>query len=83
MPKCGSTSLEGALEPYARVPWFSERVGALLDLRTLNVFRSRSAPELSAGMRARLEEFFAAEYDILDRRAPTGEWLPPPGYVPG
>ncbi len=67
--------------PEAWVPWFSERVGAPLEIEKLNRSRFRSAPELSTGMRARLEEFFVAEYDILDHLAPTGAWEPN-GYVP-
>ena len=69
--------------PEVWVPWFSERVGAPLEIGTLNRSRLRSVPELSAGMRDRLEEFFAAERDIQERLVPRGEWKPPPGYVPG
>lgn len=82
-PEIGVDRLFALDRPDAWLPWFSERVGAPLEIQTLNVSRSRSAPKLSASMRARLEDFFAAEYDILDRLAPTGEWVPPPGYLPG
>jgi hypothetical protein len=69
--------------PEAWVPWLSERVGTPLRIESMNRSRSLSVPELSAGMRARLEEFFTAERDIEERLAPSGEWEPPPGYVPG
>lgn len=68
--------------PEAWLSWFSERVGAPLEIETLNRSRVRTTPELSAGMRSRLEEFFAADYEILEHLAPTGSWEPPPGYVP-
>jgi hypothetical protein len=81
-PQIGMDRIFALDRPEAWVPWFSERVGAPLEIERLNRSRSRSVPELSAGMRARLEEFFTAEYDILERLAPTGAWEPPPGYVP-
>ena len=82
-PEVGLDRIFALDRPEAWVPWFSERVGASLEIQSLNVSRSRRAPELSAAMRARLEEFFSAEYDILDRLEPRGEWVPPRGYVPG
>ena len=42
----------------------------------------RQPPELLPATRARLEEYFAPEYDIYSHLSETGTWAPPKGYVP-
>ena len=53
--------------------WFGERVGERLEFERRNVSSSQRG-ELSAGTRARVEAWFAPEYDVWRRLAGTGEW---------
>ena len=53
--------------------WFAERIGRPLRFERRNV-SSAGRGELSAATRARLEEWFAPEYDVWRRLADTGEW---------
>ncbi len=53
--------------------WFSERIGVPLDFERRNVSSARRG-ELSAETRARVEAWFAPEYDVWRRLADTGEW---------
>ena len=53
--------------------WFGERVGAPLEFDRRNV-SSTERGELSDATRARLEAWFAPEYDVWHRLADTGEW---------
>lgn len=53
--------------------WFSERVGAPLEFERRNVSPAQRG-ELSAATRARVEAWFAPEYDVWRRLEATGEW---------
>jgi hypothetical protein len=63
--------------------WFSERVGEPLDITVLNRSTTAPAPELPPTLQARLQEYLAPEYDVLERLRESGQWQPPPGYIPG
>jgi len=72
-----------ALErPDAWQGWLMEKVGTELSFGTDNVSIVRQTPELTAATRARLEDYFAPEYDIYSHLRETGTWVPPQGYVP-
>ena len=72
-----------ALErPEAWQGWIAGKLGKEVDIGTANVSAERHAPELTAATRARLEEYFAPEYDLYDHLRETGEWAPPKGYLP-
>ena len=62
--------------------WITEKVGKDVTFGTDNVSTVRQAPELLPETRARLEEYFAPEYDIYSHLRETGTWAPPKGYIP-
>jgi hypothetical protein len=70
-------------QPQVWQTWIGGKVGGGLDVSTDNRSSVRAEPELSATMRARLEDYFAPEYAIYDELRATGEWAPPKGFVPG
>jgi hypothetical protein len=68
--------------PDVWTAWFSEQVGAPVEVARRNQASARRPPELDADLRARLEAWFAPEREILDHLAGTGSWQPPRGWVP-
>ncbi len=73
-----------ALErPEVWQTWIGLKVGGGVDVHTDNRSSVRPQPELSRTLRARLDEFFAPEFEIYEKLRSTGEWAPPQGYVPG
>jgi hypothetical protein len=72
-----------ALErPDAWQSWITDKLGSEVTFGTDNVSIVRQAPELTPETRARLEAYFAPEYDIYSHLRETGSWAPPQGYVP-
>ncbi|CAB4727546.1 MAG: hypothetical protein F2667_12485 [Actinobacteria bacterium] len=63
--------------------WIADKLGRPLEVTSKNWSTVRAEPVLSDSMRARLTEHYAPEYDLYERLLPTGQWAPPPGYVPG
>lgn len=63
--------------------WIAEKLDREQEIATHNVSTERQEPELSAGLRAELQAYFAPEYDIYAHLRETGTWTPPAGYVPG
>jgi hypothetical protein len=61
--------------------WLVARVGKPLEFERLNV-SEKPAQEIDPSLRRRLEEFFAAEYDIYEHLRTDGQWAPPKGYLP-
>ena len=70
-------------QPQVWQTWIGAKVGGGIDVRTDNKSSVRPEPRLSRTLRARLDEFFAPEYEIHERLRGTGEWAQPRGYVPG
>jgi hypothetical protein len=70
-------------QPRVWQTWIGSKVGGGFDVSTDNRSSVRAEPELSATLRARLEDYFAPEYAIYEELRATGEWAPPKGLVPG
>lgn len=81
-PKVRMNRLFALEQPEVWRGWIQDRLGAELDVSTVNRSRVRDEPTLSAHMRARLEEHFAPEYEIYEHLRATGQWCPPRGYAP-
>lgn len=62
--------------------WLTDKLGKELTFGTDNVSKEQEKPQLSPETQARLEHYFAPEYDIYSHLRETGTWAPPKGYVP-
>ena len=60
--------------------WMSTKIGKDLSFPQANYSKERAEPELTAGTRARLVEYFRPEYDIYGHLRDEGMWAPPKGY---
>lgn len=60
--------------------WLSDKVGKPLAFERRNVSEKRPA-DIDAGVRRRLLDFFAPEYDIYAHLESEGQWTPPRDYA--
>ena len=71
-----------ALEaPEAWSGWISERMGRPVAVGRSNASSVRSGPDVPDGLRRRLEEHFAPEYEVYERLRATGQWSGARGTV--
>lgn len=63
--------------------WLEEKIGKDVGVGTDNISTERHEPEITAALRAELEEYFRPEYDVYSHLRDSGQWAPPRGYVPG
>ncbi|WP_139982994.1 sulfotransferase family 2 domain-containing protein [Nocardioides litoris] len=68
--------------PEVWTAWFSERVGAPVEVPRRNASTARRAEPLPDDLAVELRAWFAPEYAVLAELEPTGEWQPPVGYRP-
>ncbi len=68
--------------PDVWTAWFTAKVGAPVRVPRRNRAEAEPAPALPDDLLARLRDWFAPEYDVVDHLAATGEWQPPRGYRP-
>jgi hypothetical protein len=68
--------------PEVWTAWFTERVGAPVEVPRRNQATAARAEPLPQDLLTDLRAWFAPEYAVCDHLAATGEWTPPVGYRP-